>query len=132
MKPIHEQIKEKALPKMTAYYNDLNIDVNCILENKGIPFIHYTGSTGTNIEFLFPADSEAFPPKGKRIPYLFGTADRYHILNSKISMLRPLGEYRSELIQYFDGKKIRVITHERAVLITKVYVNNVLNLWNRN
>jgi hypothetical protein len=131
MRTIFEEVIKKALPVMEAYQNDLNIDRNTIsLLTENTRYIHYTGTTGTYLELLPDHDSELYPPKGERIPFLFGTADRDHILNSKTDMIDCLKRNnRSTLIQYYNGKVAYTITIKQAEAITREYADSIKNSW---
>ena len=131
METIYETIKKNALPHIESYLNDLDIDKKIIDENPGIPFIHFTGKNGTDIELLPPYDHESYPPKGEKIPYLFGFADREHILRQKREVLSCYKSSRNELIQYYDGRKVKKIPFVQSVLIIRAYTENILNSWNR-
>ena len=133
MESVYEQIKEKALPFIKAYHDDLLIhDKNAIEGNPNIPFLHFTGSTGTNIELL--VDTSEYPRKGERVPYLFGTAGREHILDQKVKMVDHMTKVnRNDLTLYYPGedKRVRTITHDKAKEIIREYRRRIEGIWRK-
>ncbi len=133
MENVYEQIKEKALPFIKAYHDDLLIyDKNEIEGNPNIPFLHFTGSTGTNIELL--VDTSEYPKKGERVPYLFGTAGREHILDQKVKMVDHMTKVnRNDLMLYYpgEGKRVRTITHDKAKEIIREYRRRIEGIWRK-
>ena len=133
MENVYEQIKEKALPFIKAYHDDLLIhDKNAIEGNPNIPFLHFTGSTGTNIELL--VDVSEYPKKGERVPYLFGTAGREHILDQKVKMVDHMTKVnRNDLTLYYpgEGKRVRTITHDKAKEIIREYRRRIEGIWRK-
>lgn len=126
---IFEELKEKALPLITAYHDDLlKHDKAAIEENSEVPFLHFTGDTGTHIALLIPA--EKYPAKGERVKYLFGVASRYHILSQVGEMVRYMPQVnRQDLVLYFDGKKLCEITQEKAEEVVKEYQCRINREW---
>lgn len=121
-KSIFEIIKRRSLPVMTAYQKDLLVHDKKDIENHaGIPFVHYTGTTGTTT--IFFADKSNYPPKGEKVRYIFGLSDRTHILkDSTIGLLKALPRNnRTEMIQYFDGCKVHKVTFEQSAWIVRLY-----------
>jgi len=133
MDNVYEQIKEKALPFIKAYSDDLLIhDKNAIEGNPNIPFLHFTGSTGTHIELL--VDASEYPRKGERVPYLFATADREHILDQKVKIVDHMTKVnRNDLMLYYpgDGKRVRTITHDKAKEIIREYRRRIEGIWRK-
>ena len=111
---LHAQLVEKALPIITSYQNDLLVhDKNHLEMYPGRPFLHFTGDTGTHIITLFFI--EDYPAKHEEVPYLFGHADRDHILGELTSVVEAMSRCnRMDLILYFDGNKLREVTYETA------------------
>ena len=128
---IYEEVKEKALPLIKAYHDDLiKHDRKTIAENPGVPFLHFTGDTGTHLVSLIPA--EDYPAKGELVEYLFGVAGRVHILKQAVLVVQCMKKVnRQDLILYFDGEKLREITQEKAELITWEYQERILLEWRK-
>ena len=130
MKSIYIQVKEQALPILEAYQNDLlKHDRDSLRKNK-TPFIHITTKTGTYLEFMLPFDSESWPKFGEKVKYLFGYADRYHILDQKGSSIEHcMREQKAKLILYYDGFKLHKITLDKALEVMRSYKTKTKNQW---
>jgi hypothetical protein len=126
---IYEQVREKALPLIKAYHDDLlKHDKRDIAGNPRVPFLHFTGDTGTYAFFMIQA--EDYPAKGKSVPYLFGTADREHILRQFVKVVVTMKTVnRQDLILYFNGKKLIEITQEKAESIARKYEDKIWRDW---
>lgn len=131
MRGTYEKVREKALPLIEAYFDDLILyDRDSIHKNPGIPFLHFTGSTGTCLVLLAPGKD--YPKKGEKVPYLFGIANRDHILKGTgviVYCMRTCN--RQELILYFNGKTLIEITQDRAEKIIKKYMDKIFAEWRR-
>jgi hypothetical protein len=132
---IYEELEKIALPFMEAYKEDLTtIDRKAIEYKPGVPFLHYTRKWGTTISFLPAADSPLFPPAGVRVPYLFGTADREHLLNECLSMAKhcaPENDPPFLCVCYFDGHKLRKTNFKHSRQIAEDYARSVRAAWNK-
>ena len=128
---IYEQLKALSLPIIESYHDDLiKHDLNSLTRYPGIPFLHFTGTTGTHLVIMHPADNDRFPPPGEQVPYLFGTADRNHILEGKVITVECMGKsWRQDLILHYDGNRLRKVSHEKSLEIVKTYANAVLYKW---
>ena len=129
-KSLYEQLVKKSLPFLESYKNDLLKWDKKEIENNypERPFIHFTGSTGTTILTLYFL--EDYPKKDERVPYLFGTADRWHILKGIKETLDALpGCNRMDLILYFNGKTLTQIDYKKAKVIVNEYQNKMRNLF---
>ena len=126
---IYQQVKEKALPLIKAYHDDLIIhDKKAITENSGTPFLHFTGDTGTCLVLLIPAKD--YPQAEELVPYMFGIAGRWHILREKTKIVECMRTInRQDLVLCFDGEKLGVITQERAESIVQKYQEKILLEW---
>lgn len=114
---IMEVLKEKSLPLIEAYHNDLlEIDKNWLEENEGVPFLHVTKSNGcgTYLDALIPYDQ--YPKVGQMVPYLFGKADRMSMLEQiGTSVRHAKRELPSSKVLYFNGTEIKEVTFEEAL-----------------
>jgi hypothetical protein len=130
--PAHyHELKAACLPLITAYHADLlKHDRRLIRKNPGTPFIHVTRDYGTYIDLLFPA--EKYPKPGVEIPYLFGMADRHHLLRECGSSVRySAAHHPSATVHYFDGTTLHKIDHERALRIVNDYQIRIRREWAR-
>lgn len=126
---IYEQLCVECDGFIRAYRDDLiKHDKAEIEENPGVPFLHTTREMGTTMTFLTPA--EDYPAPGEKVPYVFGTADRWHILKEKRG---AVDWYRRNipdaLWHYFDGKELRRITLDEADEIVSDYIDGVKYVW---
>ena len=132
---IFEQLKELVLPHLEAFENDLLVHDKTTIESRpGCRFLHWTRATGTELAMLPDADDECFPPAGQRVPFLFGTADREHILRTPAILAwthnKPNG-VQPLLVLYFNGKTLLTIDAKKAQRIAEQYQATVQNTWNR-
>ena len=129
-KSVYMQLKEKSLPHIKAYKEDLTVhDRKFLRENPGLPFLHFTGKTGTHL-FALREESE-YPKEGERVKYIFGWETREGILESEFSVIPDMKTRygRGDLAMYFDGKKLKKISYEDATKIGKDYVESMLRKW---
>ena len=118
-----------------AYRDDLLVhDREVLIQAAGTPYLHWSRETGTDLEVLWPHDSEAFPAPGVTVPYLFGTADRDKILRDKQVAADHNHSPMSipcRLCLYFNGRTLREITTERVVEIVRDYIKSVRYQWDQ-
>lgn len=134
MKSTYLQVKEKALPYIKHYRDDLlKHDRASITRNSQqdtpSPFLHFTGDTGTTLIFLIPAGK--YPGSGQYVPYLFATAERHHILNDTVDTVQCMKTAnRRDLVLYFDGMRpVKTITQARAEELASAYRQKTLKAW---
>jgi hypothetical protein len=129
MIPPYSELLAKCLPHLEAYHEDLTVhDLAGLTAYPDIPFLHYTRKWGTQLIFLPPHDHPEFPPHNVSVPYLFGEADRWHILKGKVQM----AEYPYEglrIVHWFDGTTLREIPVTRAITIAREYRTSVEHAW---
>lgn len=126
---VYEELERKVLPKLEDFKTDLTKhDRECIERNPGTPFLHYTRSTGTIMVMLHASDSEAFPAEGEYVPYLFGTADREHILDETWRMAQYCADRKEDCL-YFDGRSLKELSSADSVRIALDYGRKVRNAW---
>jgi hypothetical protein len=116
-------------PLMLDHQSDLDIDRQLVIAAQS-PFIHWTRQSGTCVEPMIAPDQ--YPKRGERVPYLFGTADREHILNQRIGTATYWTNKNNlpvEACHYFDGKTLKRITLETAVALMRDYGMQVRNCW---
>lgn len=105
---------------------DLEIDRQMLEGEPGTPFLHWARSHGTTLMFLFPYGHSYLPAKGKEIPYLFGFADREHIVKQVFVMAErfclPHNQTKSGfIVHHFDGRALRRIDTAKAFDIATNY-----------
>jgi hypothetical protein len=130
---VFDKLHQLASPFIKSYRDDLEKwDRQAIESNPGVPFLHHTGESNTHISFLPPGDT--YPAAGEYVKYLFGTADRHHILHQVYVM----AEYFTRpsctpplLVLHFDGERFHKIDAKRAVEIARDYCERTRNEWKR-
>jgi len=118
---LHQELVKKALPFIDSYQDDLLVhDKNQIKSFPDRPFLHFTGSTGTNlVTFHFLED---YPAKDELVPYLFGKAGRFHILSQVMAQVECMERCnRMSLILYYDGNRLNEITYQKAKSLAREY-----------
>lgn len=134
---VYQQIVSLCLPLIEAYENDLLLhDRRMIVQHPEWPFLHWTRDTGTHMVQMPPADSDVWPAKGEVVPFLFGRADREHILKSTTVLAGSIhrdqlvpGNKRQRAVYYFDGKRLRSVTPAEAYQVAQEYVRKVQREW---
>ena len=129
----YEQVKAKADPWIKMYRKDLLVhDKNAIEGAPGMPFLHFTGETGTHIEFM--PGPEDYPKKGERVKYLFGTADRQHILDQRVKCVKHMPKLtRQDVVLFYPGGNfnVRDISQEMANGIINDYRREIQLHWEK-
>lgn len=127
---VFNQLVERSLPYLESYQEDLlKHDKRELEMYPGRKFIHFTGSMGTYVIMLY--ELEDYPADGELVPYLFGTADRWHILKQLGVMVDCIINHsnRTELVLYYDGQSLKKITLEKALDIVKSYTKKIKSEW---
>ena len=131
MEHIYNQVVAKA-DSFIKYYRDdlLKHDKKAIMESDGVSFLHFTGETGTHI-VLFHSPND-YPAKGDRIPYLFGTADRDHILDGMVKVVDHMKKATRQDVILFWGQNnldIKEINQDTAELLVRLYRDGIKTSW---
>jgi hypothetical protein len=118
-------LKAAALPRIESYHRDLLVhDRREIRRKPACPFLHLTRQYGTYLTMLIP--STDYPPQGMEVPYLFGHADRWHILKERAGCMEYGKKHHpNALLHYFDGKTLRTITYDQASEIVRQYTARI-------
>lgn len=129
MKTIFEQLVEQCERHLEAYRDDLMVhDRKNLEKNPGVPFLHWTRPTGTTLALM--VGPEDYPAKGEQVPYLFGTADREHILKSvRVVAYASFQDSRHLLALHFDGEKLRPVSAKTVGRIIDEYESKVRAAW---
>lgn len=127
-----DQLVEFSLPHIKHYVEDLMAhDRNWIAGNPGIKFLHFTRECGTDLVALYPANHVAWPAKGEVVPYLFGFADREHILKQTVEIVKYRATYgMNRLTLYCNGASIVEIRPSQAIELAQANQALVLSHWN--
>lgn len=130
---VYDDVFKYADPIIKAFREDLEKYDRELLEcpeNQKIPFLHFTGENGTQLVLMPSADHHSWPAPGQKIPYLFGTADRQHILSDKqVSVGCMENHGRDELMLYFDGLHLKKVDANKAKQIVASYRHDVERKW---
>ena len=130
---IYDQLHDLAAPLITRYMDDLTKhDRNALEANPGMPFLHFTRDSGTHISFHMPANE--YPKKGEYVPYLFGHADRDHLLEEASGIVNHYAKPYNDpplMVLYYNGKTLRKIDLAQAAEIVRDYQGSVRAAWNR-
>lgn len=129
IKTIELKMRFVATFTLRHYLSDLNIDFEFIQTHNPERFIWITHDCGTH--FIRFWKTEELPSSGQCVPYLFGTADREHIVNNELETLRNCSceeIYDFYLIEPPIGtfKKIR---KKEAVAMLENHVQQLHELW---
>ena len=131
-KTTYGKLLDLAGPIIQDYRDDLiKHDRADIEQNPGIPFLHFTGQTGTHLVFLHPADHEIWPAPGEIVRILFGRGTRLDVLANKREYVHSMKKHHwQDLILYFTGKTFKKIGTDHAEHIIDNYVAQIKNEWN--
>ena len=133
----YDSLFARVTDTVTDWRTDLEADREWIEDpaNAGVPYIHVARPWGTDIVGLYPAGDSRWPSTGERIPFLFGTADREHILRTAevtVSYRLKHDEQHAARWHYWNGcGTLREISGERALAIIRQYVAKTLAQWAR-
>jgi hypothetical protein len=118
-----------SLPLISHYQDDLMVhDLRAISENPKTPFLHVTRDYGTYLTMLVPAD--AYPAAGEMVPYLFGTADRRHILKGKGAEIDYAEKnHPNATVRHFDGATLCRVSYAQARQIIADYQRAIETAW---
>lgn len=130
-KTVYKQLRAACLPLMTHFKADLVAhDRRTLRRHGGTPFLHWTRQLGTHLLLLIAHDE--FPPAGQCVPFLFGTADRNHLLDQAVSAARCWTEPCNGTVvavHYFNGHILRKIDVHKATEIARQYAVKIRREW---
>ena len=129
----YEALENLVGGSLTYYREDLTkIDRELIHKFPGIPFIHVTRKSGTHIFPMLPPNHEEWPEgNAKKKPYLFGALNRKDTLRSESRSLGYVCKGEHSKISFFDGKTVKLITKNQAIVKFEIYVNNTIAEWKK-
>ena len=131
----YAQLYALASPHLKDYRNDLEKwDREIIEKMPGCPYLHYTRESGTHIVMMPPADSDYYPKAGEYVKYLFGMAEREHILRGCVSMaeyfVNPCNSFHG-LVLHYDGQRFWEIDAGKALEIAREYRDQIITTWRK-
>lgn len=130
---VYDELFKRCSPLVEAYRDGLLVyDRDLIAMYPGRKFLHFTRNTGTFLHLMHPADDAVFPPKEVRVPYLFGTADRSHMLEDVQKCVKSSCKSSSTLlILYYDGKRLQEVDRDKALTLWLDYAEGVCRQWTK-
>ena len=114
-----ETFFKRQVAKMTAYEADLTYDRTEMDKYPGVPFIHVQRGTGTSMTMMHTIRS--FPiTNNLPVPYLFGHANRTHIVKDQADCLINFYQHETPLqITHYDGKDFHTISYEKMASLLR-------------
>ena len=122
-----DQFKTDCLQVIKHYQTDLDFDLDLIADKK--PLICFAYECGSHCVEL--RDFNQYPNKFERVPFLFGTADREHILDQVGCTLECESIRNASLVHYFDGQTIYRIDHKKAHDLIRDYKHKMRTMFDR-
>ena len=120
-----EKMKRMVDKHVLSYKTDFLVDKGIIEDKKPEQFIWIVRKCGTNFyEFYSDAD---LPHGDERVKFLFGTADRRHILTSQLSTLENSHEDAISFnLVTTENETIKEITRSEAVRLMRKHNERLL------
>lgn len=123
METIFETLKEKVLPYLQHYHNDLLVHDKKILDEYPGPFVYGYRKTGTDLLRLYKSFDE-IPWKNKNI----SLDDAEKILREDLGWITySANRDRNSKFLYFDGNKLQETTVQQ---VEKIYTSNITKIIN--
>jgi len=125
---VYDQVYACSSPLIYHYRQDLEThDKDWIESNPGVPFIHMTRSTGTQLIPLYPHDHKGWPKAGENVSWLFGHTDRFGVLEGRLSIITAVSEPHEFL--YYSGSSLSRCSEDQAQTIIDSYRVNIKHAW---
>lgn len=127
--PAYEAL-EAATSHLIEHYRDdlLKHDRRFCADNPSWEFLHFAGPCGTHLVDMRPSGD--YPKSGEIVPFLFGHADRYHLLNSGLDCIRAIESSSDRrTVHYWDGSQLWPIDFKRARNLYLDYMESVRGDW---
>ncbi len=135
---LYTQLETLCLPLIESYQADLTTHDKAALadpRNVGLPFIHWTRKYGTHLSFLLPDDDRRFPACGLKVPYLFGEADRHHIVSDVVDVAKywdsPQADGSVLRVTHYNGTELCECTARDAVRFCEMWRDLLFAEWNK-
>jgi hypothetical protein len=107
-KQVHYELIMATEKVIKSYRDDLFVhDLSALedMESRNhhvAPFFHIAYESGTILDFLYPMGD--YPYGNSRIPFLFGTVDKFELLESVGNSLRSgQAQHERALVHYYTG-----------------------------
>ena len=105
--------------RVTSYKTDIEIDRKLLTKAPHIPRLFFVRDWGTHcISLLSEKD---LPPAGERVPYLFGTADRKHLVRQAGVMMEYFTgmnkEHHYDVYYVVQGHALEITLKEAATIV---------------
>lgn len=112
------------------YRDDLHKHDKAQLEanEESTPFLHFARECGTHLLMLIPDDG--YPAQGARVPHLFGTSDREHLL-AQVNPFVATCSRECATIHYWNGRTLRAVSADKAKDIAAEYVRGIYHRWHQ-
>ena len=124
-----DQFITDSLDVIKSYQSDLDYDLAMI--ERGETCLIFTHAMGSHAIHLH--DYSDYPLEGVQVSYLFGQADRWHILKECASVLECESVRNAPLVHYYDASvgSIKEITFVQACDLVDKYQKRMINLFNQ-
>lgn len=128
--PAYNAVEEATAPLIDHYHDDLfKHDRQFCADHPTWKFLHFAGPCGTHLVSMPPA--EDYPRRGEYVPYLFGTADRDHVLNGGHSVIVTIEKSSDRrTVHYWDGKRLQRVAFKEARYLYLDYMEAIRAAWN--
>jgi hypothetical protein len=129
---VYQELEAKVLPLMQHYQTDLTKHDKALLEQQpNVPFLHWACDSSTFLMLMI--DASEYPKAGEVVPYLFSSADRWHLVNEAVNMasyfVRATNNPERFTVHYYDGKQLSEINVEKALELARQYKERVTKGW---
>ena len=122
-----EQFIADSKSVIKSYITDLDYDLAMI--DRGETCLIFTHECGSHAINLY--DYADYPAEGVSVPYLFGHANRWHILKECSSILECESVKNAPLIHYYDSSvgRIKKVSFSQACELVTRYQMRMNNLF---
>lgn len=86
-------------------------------------FLHIAYDTGTILDVFYPIGD--YPYGNKKIPYLFGSANKYELLESVGYSLLAHVQSDSAIMHYYNGIELQLVSRREANDLLGAYKRNM-------
>lgn len=127
MKNLIEKMRKLVDLHVESYKTDFDHDLNFIDKNEGFKFVWILREMGTNIVRFHTEVS--LPSPGESVKYLFGHADRSHIVKGEFESLKEcFKDARAVYLVDLKSEKLVEADLEKAISELGDYNRNILRI----